>query len=123
MPLAGPPPAAANLSTLYNWHLAPRYNALMREAVRGVRLQQLHAQQQQQQQNGTRVNGNATQHWHLLDTYTMTALRPDGHLRPPVDCLHYQLPSVVDWWHHLLMTLLEDAARRREGRQKGYIHT
>ena len=39
----------------------------------------------------------------------MTALRPDGHLRPPHDCLHYQLPSVVDWWHHLLITLLADA--------------
>ena len=48
----------------------------------------------------------------LLDTYTMTALRPDGHLRPPTDCLHYQLPSVVDWWHHLLATLLADATHK-----------
>ena len=151
-PLAAPPPSGANASsTLYNWHLTPRYNARMREAVRGARLRQ-HTEQHASSSsssaaassssasasasrrdgtaaaaaranaNGTRANGaataaatasaTATQHWHLLDTYTMTALRPDGHLRPPADCLHYQLPSVVDWWHHLLATLLADAAHR-----------
>jgi len=43
----------------------------------------------------------------ILDVYGMTVLRPDGHLLPPHDCLHYKNPGVSDWWNHLLMTELD----------------
>jgi len=122
-PLLTPDPAMLN-ATLYGWGLAPRFNALMRDAVRRGRQQQQqhqhqhqHQHQQQHQQQHVQQqqhHGNGTQHWHLLDVYPMTVLRPDGHLRPPGDCLHYHLPSVVDWWWHLLATLLADAANHRK---------
>jgi hypothetical protein len=41
----------------------------------------------------------------LLDVSPMTEVRGDGH-RPPGDCLHYNLPGVVDYWNHLLFSSL-----------------
>jgi hypothetical protein len=46
--------------------------------------------------------------WHILDVFPMTILRPDGHLDPPRDCLHYHLPGPPDWWNHLLYSQLQD---------------
>jgi len=42
----------------------------------------------------------------VLDPYLLTILRPDGHRFQQGDCLHYYLPGVVDWWNHLLVTML-----------------
>jgi hypothetical protein len=44
-----------------------------------------------------------------LNIFNMTALRNDGH-KAANDCLHYELPAVVDWWNHLLYTNLLDIA-------------
>jgi len=43
----------------------------------------------------------------ILDVYSMSVLRPDGHRLPPHDCLHYKSPGLPDWWNHLLMTELD----------------
>jgi len=43
----------------------------------------------------------------ILDVYGMSVLRPDGHRKPPHDCLHYKSPGLPDWWNHLLMTELD----------------
>jgi hypothetical protein len=50
----------------------------------------------------------------LLNIHNMTALRPDGH-PSATDCLHYSLPSVIDWWNHLLYSNLLDLANRTGG--------
>ncbi|GJP54526.1 hypothetical protein CLOM_g13606 [Closterium sp. NIES-68] len=46
----------------------------------------------------------------FMDVERMTALRPDGHMRPPTDCLHYCLPGPLDTWvrmfYHMLIQLL-----------------
>lgn len=34
------------------------------------------------------------------------------------DCLHYYLPGPPDWWNHLLVTWLADAAAARTERPK-----
>lgn len=39
----------------------------------------------------------------FFDVASMSALRPDGHLDPPRDCLHYCLPGLIDHWNFLLM--------------------
>ena len=44
-----------------------------------------------------------------LNIFNMTALRHDGH-KAANDCLHYELPAVVDWWNHMLFTSLSDIA-------------
>ena len=46
-----------------------------------------------------------------LNIFNMTALRQDGHVAAS-DCLHYELPAVVDWWNHLLYTNLLDIAAK-----------
>jgi hypothetical protein len=48
----------------------------------------------------------------ILRVHNMTALGVDGH-KSATDCLHYELPGVVDWWNHLLYTNLLDLALRR----------
>ena len=50
----------------------------------------------------------------LLDIVPMTELRPDGHRPEFHDCLHYYLPSVVDWWSHLLFTRLASFAAENQ---------
>ena len=50
----------------------------------------------------------------LLDVARMSHLRPDGHNPKKKECLHYQLPSVVDAWNVLMMNQLID--RRPEPR-------
>ncbi|XP_009421095.2 protein trichome birefringence-like 26 [Musa acuminata AAA Group] len=54
----------------------------------------------------------------LLDTYHLSALRPDGHpgpyrrfhpdisKKPQNDCLHWCLPGIVDTWNDMLMEIL-----------------
>ncbi|GJP34050.1 hypothetical protein CLOM_g18522 [Closterium sp. NIES-68] len=44
----------------------------------------------------------------FLDVDPMTVLRPDGHLDPPRDCLHYCLPGPPDEWIRLLYHMLKD---------------
>lgn len=41
-----------------------------------------------------------------LDVDPMTALRPDGHLSPPKDCLHYCLPGPPDEWTRMLYHMI-----------------
>ena len=43
-----------------------------------------------------------TRRFVFLDVDEMTRTRPDGHLGPPGDCLHYCLPGVIDYWTLLL---------------------
>lgn len=52
-------------------------------------------------------------HWMLLDVYPMTILRPDGHLKPPTDCLHYKYLGMHDFWVHLLMNNLMDLSKAK----------
>ncbi|CAI5462591.1 unnamed protein product [Closterium sp. Yama58-4] len=44
----------------------------------------------------------------FLDVDPMTALRPDGHIRPPSDCLQYCLPGPPDEWTRMLYHMLLD---------------
>lgn len=37
----------------------------------------------------------------FLDVDTMLSLRPDGHMGPPRDCLHYSIPGPLDVVFHL----------------------
>ena len=39
----------------------------------------------------------------FMDVNPMTVLRPDGHLGPPIDCLHYCIPGPLDVWAQLLL--------------------
>ena len=55
----------------------------------------------------------------MLDVAPMTRLRPDAHLRPKTDCLHFALPGVPDWWNHLLATVLQEAAERGQRERHG----
>ncbi len=48
--------------------------------------------------------------WLVLDVTPMTVLRPDGHKRPDVDCLHYKYPGPQDTWNHLLYSNLLEVA-------------
>ena len=41
-----------------------------------------------------------------MDVDPMTVLRPDGHLGPPIDCLHYCIPGPLDVWAQLLLNLI-----------------
>lgn len=44
--------------------------------------------------------------WRLLDAYTPTVLRADGHHGVGEDCLHYCVPGPVDHWVTLLYNIL-----------------
>ena len=70
---------------LYNWHLVDGFNQYTKARL----------------ENFTVNDG-----WMLLDVYPMTILRPDGHRRPPGDCLHYKVPGPPDYWNHLLYSNL-----------------
>ena len=72
----------------YYWNLFPKFNDYAREHSLG------------------------RQYYHFLNIYNMTALRPDGHVNSG-DCLHYQLPSVIDWWNHLFFSSLIDIAESK----------
>ena len=43
----------------------------------------------------------------ILDVARMTEYRPDSHLNPPHDCLHYILPGTIDQWNWLLFHALQ----------------
>eukprot|EP00415_Alexandrium_ostenfeldii_P002479 UN2479 len=73
-------------SKRYTWDLVPAFNDYVKEAAAAL------ADSQK-----LRLA--------VLDPYTMTILRPDGHMGDG-DCLHYFLPGVPDWWNHLLATEL-----------------
>eukprot|EP00048_Salpingoeca_helianthica_P019019 m.243899 g.243899 ORF g.243899 m.243899 type:complete len:408 (+) comp28849_c0_seq1:57-1280(+) len=48
-------------------------------------------------------------HPHMVYLYmNHTALRPEAHYKPGIDCLHYCQPGVVDTWVHFLYNLFED---------------
>ncbi|KIK67062.1 hypothetical protein GYMLUDRAFT_37100 [Collybiopsis luxurians FD-317 M1] len=40
--------------------------------------------------------------WHYFDVWDLSMQRPDAHLNPGQDCLHWCLPSVFDEWTRLL---------------------
>ena len=42
----------------------------------------------------------------FMDITQMSTARPDGHSRPPDDCLHYCLPGLIDYWNFFLLGLL-----------------
>ncbi|KAL1746450.1 hypothetical protein HDZ31DRAFT_34160 [Schizophyllum fasciatum] len=39
--------------------------------------------------------------WYYFDVWDMSLQRPDAHLKPGKDCLHFCLPSVFNEWIHL----------------------
>ncbi len=82
-------PAGKWLS-LFHWDLFPAYNEIAR--IVWGNFSKLFAEK----------NGYSA----VLDVYRMTMLRPDLHLHPPDDCLHYKLPSVVDHWNWLLINTM-----------------
>ena len=82
-PLNAPPPR----TSLHDWDGFARHNAYLDRAVRDLAYAA------------------------VLDVVPMTRLRPDGHLRPPVDCLHHTNPGVSDYWNHLLVTKLARLAQ------------
>jgi len=102
-PIYGSVPSPAHVnSRLHNWHLSPQLNSLVERAVHGERARRALMQPAERAR---------TPQWGLLDVYQMTMLRPDGHLNPPEDCLHYSLPGVVDWWSHALFSSLSRAGK------------
>lgn len=58
------------------------------------------------------TKSNSKTQFQLLDIYSLSLLRPDGH--PNVyrekgksnDCLHWCLPGVPDTWNEILMAML-----------------
>ena len=84
-PLASPPEYSASDLNKYHWDLFGQLDAEVCSAIASWRA------------------------WGVLDVVPMTLLRPDGHVgrvRGTLDCLHYRLPSVIDFWSHLLATEL-----------------
>lgn len=77
------------LTSKYAWDLFQEFNAHAAREIEGRR------------------------HLFYLNIYNMTALRPDGHVSA-VDCLHYDLPSVIDWWNHMMYSSLVDFIQRNE---------
>lgn len=71
----------------FSWNLVPSFNQYVKWKVSLLAAFQ-------------KINLN------VLDPYRLTILRPDGHRGDVGDCLHYYLPGAVDWWSHLLATLL-----------------
>lgn len=51
----------------------------------------------------------------ILDVARMTEYRPDSHLKPPKDCLHYILPGAIDQWNWLLFNALKGNLLRSIG--------
>lgn len=47
-----------------------------------------------------------------LDIWPMSVQRPDAHLKPMIDCMHYCMPSVPNEW-------MSVSARRRASRTNG----
>lgn len=41
-----------------------------------------------------------------MDVDTMLSLRPDQHMKPPFDCLHYAIPGPLDIVFHLFYNIL-----------------
>ena len=122
-PVATPPPTGRRHPS-YSWQNFDRYNEYARAVLQETldkdhRQREQQQQQQQQQQQGAGEGGQkVVDGVHLLDVVPMTRLRPDGHLQPPVDCLHYSLPGPPDWWNHLLVTQLwKLVSARRQPRE------
>jgi len=79
----------------YQWHLVDGFNNYTKQTFSHLR------------------NYKGKNNWMVLDVNPMTILRPDGHLEPPRDCLHYKLPGPNDYWNHLLYSNLLDIAKLR----------
>ena len=71
-------------NTWYSWGDFPAHNNLWKVAIKD--------------QGDERIT--------YFDTIEMTSVRPDGHARPPGDCLHYCQPGVQDYWNLLLCSFL-----------------
>ena len=60
---------------MYNWSKFHAYDALWKEAIAAL----------------------LDMRFPFLYVAQMSRARPDGHLRPPDDCLHYCLPGLIDY--------------------------
>jgi len=87
--------------TKFGWHLFDHYNVHTRQVVEKRR-------QQSNQEDSVNIR--------LLDVVNMTLLRSDGH-SGGLDCLHYSEPGPVDWWNHLLYTLLKEEAATKDSEE------
>jgi len=99
-------------STGYEWEKFGDMNAFAMEAI------------EQHNQYVSQVKATQAPLIHMLDSYYMTLLRPDGHFgssdnmdkdkRKKGDCLHYSLPGPPDWWNHLLWAEVMDLASQQD---------
>ena len=80
------------VDTVYNWALIEDFNNFTAKTMAQL---------------------SEKERWMLLDVHPMTILRPDGHFKPPVDCLHYKLPGPPDFWNHLMYSNLLDVLESR----------
>ena len=94
-PVAQPPDQLLNDTTskAYSWDLMPLYSAHVRAKL---------ADATSRASSVPPIIRDIT----MLDVEAMTWLRPDGHLQPNADCLHYTLPGVPDWWNAALFAQL-----------------
>ncbi len=51
----------------------------------------------------------------LVDIWSMSIKRPEAHLRPNGDCLHWCMTGILDYWHEV--SRLEQYSLAEEGRQ------
>lgn len=84
-------------TTKYSWNLFRHYNAYVESRLK-------------QHKTGYPLR--------YLNIFNISALRNDGHTAAN-DCLHYEMPSVVDWWNHLLYSNLLDIASKEEEERRG----
>lgn len=96
-------------TTKYDWHLFDEYNQYARRTLEKEFASRLTTPRSNTDVSTANTNNTklGSVHFHYLNVYNMTVLRPDQHVQAN-DCLHYMLPGPVDFWNHLLFTNLQD---------------
>jgi hypothetical protein len=95
----------ATITSKYSWDLHDGFNDIAEDQTREFNRARNHP-------DGGAIN--------ILDVYSMTVLRRDGHIGGrdcekcsiANDCFYYSLPGPSDWWNHLLFSNLSDIAQQ-----------
>ncbi|KAF8987977.1 hypothetical protein BDQ17DRAFT_1258067, partial [Cyathus striatus] len=73
----------------WDWDRFEAHNELWKESIRKMG----------ETRDRLGVNSGEGARWVYLDIWGMALMRPDAHLEPGVDCLHWCLPGVLEEWN------------------------
>ncbi|KAJ3784034.1 hypothetical protein GGU10DRAFT_395995 [Lentinula aff. detonsa] len=80
-------PDDKKLRSRWDWDLFKRHNELWNRTIHVI--------------NERRPAGAMGAKWHYFDVWDVSMQRPDAHLDPGKDCLHWCLPTIFDDWTRL----------------------